>query len=106
MRIDDIYKHMSVVQNSPGSKDVKESSGDNPAVRKPRETPQEDAKVELSDISLVFSTVKEILDKDDPQRAAKVNAIKEAVVRGEYKIDSRAVADKILTDSLLSLAEE
>jgi len=71
-----------------------------------QENKEQDAKVEISDISIAFDSVKEVMDKIDPERVAKVQAIKEAIVQGTYKVDSGAIADKILKDSLPNLVED
>ena len=71
-----------------------------------QENKEQDAKVEISDISIALDSVKEVMDKIDPERVAKVQAIKEAIVQGTYKVDSGAIADKILKDSLPNLVED
>lgn len=71
-----------------------------------QENKEQDAKVEISDILITFDSVKEVMDKIDPERVAKVQAIKEAIVQGTYKVDSGAIADKILKDSLPNLVED
>ena len=71
-----------------------------------QENKEQDAKVEISDISIAFDSVKEVMDKIDPERVAKVQAIKEAIVQGTYKVDLGAIADKILKDSLPNLVED
>ncbi|RLB33502.1 MAG: hypothetical protein DRH12_18315, partial [Deltaproteobacteria bacterium] len=51
-------------------------------------------------------TVKEVMDKDDPERVAKVRAVKEAIQQGTYAVDSGSVAEKILKDALSILVED
>ncbi|RLB37295.1 MAG: flagellar biosynthesis anti-sigma factor FlgM, partial [Deltaproteobacteria bacterium] len=96
MKIDEIYRNLSLVQNSPESQNVKQSKQELTAVDQVSDQKQQDTKVEISDISMAFNTVKEVMDKDDPERVAKVRAVKEAIQQGTYAVDSGSVAEKIL----------
>lgn len=58
-------------------------------------------RVELSSALMDVQKMKEIIQKTPPVRQEKVQAIKDQVERGEYKIDPRQVANKMLM-SLLS----
>lgn len=58
-------------------------------------------RVELSTASMDVQKMKEIIQKTPLVRQEKVQAIKDQVERGEYKIDPRQVANKMLM-SLLS----
>ncbi|RLB86271.1 MAG: flagellar biosynthesis anti-sigma factor FlgM, partial [Deltaproteobacteria bacterium] len=105
MKIDEIYRNLSLVQNSPESQNVKQSKQELTAVDQVSDQKQQDTKVEISDISMAFKTVKEVMDKDDPERVAKVRAVKEAIQQGTYAVDSGSVAEKILKDALSILVE-
>jgi len=85
---------------------IENGSKESSIVNDVQENKEQDAKVEISDISIAFDSVKEVMDKNDPERVAKVQAIKEAIVQGTYKVDSGAIADKILKDSLPNLVED
>ena len=85
---------------------IENGSKESSIVNDVQENKEQDAKVEISDISIAFDSVKEVMDKIDPERVAKVQAIKEAIVQGTYKVDSGAIADKILKDSLPNLVED
>lgn len=106
MKIDEIYRNLSLVQNSPESQNVKQSKQELTAVDQVSDQKQQDTKVEISDISMAFNTVKEVMDKDDPERVAKVRAVKEAIQQGTYAVDSGSVAEKILKDALSILVED
>ncbi|MBW2022983.1 MAG: flagellar biosynthesis anti-sigma factor FlgM [Deltaproteobacteria bacterium] len=85
---------------------IENGSKESSIVNDVQENKEQDAKVEISDISIALDSVKEVMDKIDPERVAKVQAIKEAIVQGTYKVDSGAIADKILKDSLPNLVED
>ena len=85
---------------------IENGSKESSIVNDVQENKEQDAKVEISDILITFDSVKEVMDKIDPERVAKVQAIKEAIVQGTYKVDSGAIADKILKDSLPNLVED
>ncbi len=106
MKIDEIYRNLSVVQNSPGSQGVQQANPESSQAHNVNKNADQDAKVEISDISIAFNNVKEALDRENPERTAKVQALKEAITQGNYKVDSGAVADKILKDSLPNLVED
>jgi len=106
MKIDEIYRNLTIVQNSPGSQNVQQARSEianSQGVRKPTD---QDAKVEISDVSIALNTVKEILDKEDPERVAKVQALKEAIIQGKYEVNAESIADKMLKDSLANLVED
>ncbi len=60
-------------------------------------------KVELSAESRLMQRVNAVLETQDPERAAKVNAIKEQVQQGTYQIDAEKVAQGMMTDLLKDL---
>lgn len=105
MKIDEIYRNLILVQNSSGSQNVQqEKSNSFSAQQMSGNSP--DARVEISDTSMAFRTIKEVMDKDDPERVAKVQALKEAITQGTYKVDSGSVAEKIMKDYLPNLVED
>ena len=58
-------------------------------------------RVELSTSSLDVQKMKAIINKTPEVRQARVQELKSRIARGEYKVDSYKVADKLLV-SLLS----
>ena len=58
-------------------------------------------RVELSAGSLDVQKIKDVLAETPDVRIEKVKALKEQIERGQYSVDSREVADKMLI-SLLS----
>ncbi len=58
-------------------------------------------RVELSANSTDVQKIKEVLDATPSVRTEKVQALKEQIERGEYQVDSRKVAEKMLL-SLIS----
>ena len=53
-------------------------------------------RVELSANSVDVQKIKEVLDATPSVRAEKVQALKEQIEKGEYQVDSREVANKML----------
>ena len=106
MKIDDIYRNLSIVQNPATSQGVQQMRPETAQAQNVQTDKNQDTKVEISDISVAFNKVKEALGKEDPERVAKVQALREAIVQGKYKVDSGSIADKILKDSLPGLVED
>ena len=105
MKIDEIYRNLILVQNSSGSQNVQQEKSNSSSVQQMSGN-RPDARVEISDTSMAFRTIKEVMDKDDPERVAKVQALKEAITQGTYKVDSGSVAEKIMKDYLPNLVED
>ena len=105
MKIDEIYRNLTMVQNSTPSQSVQQGRSEVSHSQGVEKSGGQDAKVEISDVSMALKSVKEILDKDDPDRVAKVQALKEAIVQGRYHVSGESIADKILKDSLASLLQ-
>jgi len=106
MKIDEIYRNLTLVQNAPGSQNVLQPRAEASQSQNVGKSTDQDAKVEISDTSVTLSNIKEAVNKDDPERVAKVQALKEAIVQGKYEVNSESIADKILKDSLPSLVED
>ncbi|MBW1729633.1 MAG: flagellar biosynthesis anti-sigma factor FlgM [Deltaproteobacteria bacterium] len=106
MKIDDIYRHLSVVQGSAESTNAKNADSEKGVPQNMKVNVGQDAQVELSDISKAFNSIKEVINREDPERVAKVQTIKEALTQGRYQVDTKSVAEKILKDSLSSLVED
>jgi negative regulator of flagellin synthesis FlgM len=62
-------------------------------------------KVELSTQSREMHRAHEVLQMTPDVRAEKVNAIKQRIEEGQYRVDSQAVAEKMIRESLLDLIE-
>ena len=60
-------------------------------------------KVEISTQSRELHKVHEALQMTPDVRTEKVNALKKMIEEGQYKVDSEAVADKMIKESLLDL---
>ncbi len=60
-------------------------------------------KVEISSESRLMSKLNAALQVQDPERAAKVNAIKDQIQQGTYQVDPEKVAQGMLTDILKDL---
>jgi len=106
MKIDEIYGNLTLVQNASGSQNVLNSRAETSQSQDVGKSTEQDTMVEISDISVALNSVKEALDKDDPERVAKVQALKETILQGKYEVSSDSIADKILKESLPSLVED
>lgn len=100
MKIDDISKQMSVVSQSSESAS-RASSGRNANQKaESSDRPSSGAKIHLSKTSVEYSKVAEASERSQPERANRVNQLKEAVMSGQYQIDSSRVADKMVMENL------
>ncbi len=100
MKIEDVYQSISAIGQS----------GESAANKKPEfqeEVPQQfdqpdplGTEVDISDASLEISKVAEMMEKEQPERIARVNEIKTRVEEGTYAVDAEKIAAKILEDVL------
>ena len=60
-------------------------------------------KVELSAQSKEIKKINDALEMTPDVRAEKVAALKELVQKGEYKVDSNKLADKMINESIIDL---
>ncbi len=61
-------------------------------------------RVQLSSQSRLIQKINGALETQDPERAAKVNAIREELRQGTYQVDPEKVAQGMLTDLLKDLS--
>ncbi|MFC1824564.1 flagellar biosynthesis anti-sigma factor FlgM [Thermodesulfobacteriota bacterium] len=57
-------------------------------------------RLDLSRDSIEFGKVKELMERELPERSKKVSELKEKVKSGHYRVDASEIATKILTDAL------
>ncbi len=62
-------------------------------------------KVELSDRSREMQKINDVLETTPDVRAERVAELKKAVQEGRYQVDSEAVADKMVNESIIDLVK-
>lgn len=90
------YVNQTNQQNPPEKKQALQETDD-------RSKPSSTDKVELSAESKEMQKIYEVLKSTPDVRAEKVSELKKQVQEGSYQVDSGAVAEKMIKDSLLDL---
>ena len=90
------YVNQANQQNPPEKKQTLQEADD-------RSKPSSTDKVELSAESKEMQKIYEVLKSTPDVRAEKVSELKKQVQEGSYQVDSGAVAEKMIKDSLLDL---
>lgn len=57
--------------------------------------------VEISDDARLMSQAREIAHREEPNRADRISDLKRQIREGSYKVDSAAVADRLVDSHLL-----
>ncbi len=104
MKVGDIYKHLSLIQSAGDATGKEKAQVERESV--PKETVNSDAKVDISKTSITFNRVRKLVEAVPPERVEKIQRIKEQVVSGQYQVDSKKVAEKMLKESLIDFLEE
>jgi negative regulator of flagellin synthesis FlgM len=79
---------------TPGVQDV--ASAKQPAAPGPVASPTPGVKVEITSISAQLQQIEKILNDVSVLDSARVEAIKQAIREGRFRVDSEVVADKLL----------
>lgn len=69
----------------------------------PQQQPQATDKVDLSSGSRLMQQVNNAMNVEQPDRAARIEAIRQQVQQGTYQVDAGRVADKMMADLLKDL---
>ncbi len=104
MKVEDIYKHLSLIQSTGDASNTQKPQSQAEVTKKDSSSP--DAKVEISQTSITFNKVKKLVETLPPDRVEKVQRIKEQLEAGQYKVDSTKVAEKMLRDTLIDFLKE
>ena len=101
MKVSDLHQQANSMQyvNQVNSVDKKE------APQEPDEKSSSTDKVELSAQSKEMQKIYDMVQLAPDVRAEKVASIKKSIQDGSYKVDSEAVADKMIKDSILELVK-
>jgi flagellar biosynthesis anti-sigma factor FlgM len=99
MKIDDISQQRNLLSSTA------EVSGSRKGDAGAQQTPSEvqgggETRVELSSTSLELSRAGELMESESSSRSDKVQEIKSLLSKGQYEVDARQVADKVLREAL------
>jgi flagellar biosynthesis anti-sigma factor FlgM len=100
MRINETSHQMPAAENLQGTVagKIKEDRKSKTAeIETGKET---DTKVVLSEESLEFRKVEELMEKESPERARRVKELKKEINSGDYRVDASKIAAKIIEDAL------
>ena len=106
MKIDDIYRGLNLVQDAGEPGIAKKTELPKIDSLKQPDNNNKDAKVEISAASVMFNKVRAAIEAEDPERVAKVQAIKEKIEKGLYEVNPQKIADKILQERLSKFFED
>ena len=100
MKIDDIYQGMNAIGQSGESVANKKAEAQEEALQQVDKRDPSGTEVDISHASVEISKVAEMMEKEDPERVARVNEIKTKVEDGTYAVDAEKIAAKVLEDLL------
>jgi flagellar biosynthesis anti-sigma factor FlgM len=102
MKIEDISQQRNLLSNPPEVNGSRKSEPNTQQTSSDVQPSQEagSTHVELSATSLELSRVGELMEGDLAERSEKVQEIKSLLANGQYSVDSRQVADKVLKEAL------
>ena len=103
MKIQDTQKSISATLQSKQAEAKQEAPPQKTDVSEESTTSSVSARVNLSEVSKGAQKAAEIVRETPDVRLEKVQALKEKIEAGEYEVDSRKVADKMLRDLLSDL---
>ncbi|TSA10913.1 MAG: flagellar biosynthesis anti-sigma factor FlgM [Deltaproteobacteria bacterium] len=98
MKITDINTKENVaqyVQNNQAAQGAQQAEREKQAAA---EQSQATDKVELSAASRDIQKIQEVLENTPDVRAEKVQELKSKIESGQYKVDARGIADKMISD--------
>ena len=98
MKIDDIYQGMNVIGQSGESTANKKTETQEESPQQVEKRDPSGAEVDISPASVELSKVAEMMEREQPERIARVNEIKTKVEDGTYAVDAAKIAAKILED--------
>ncbi|MBA2848829.1 flagellar biosynthesis anti-sigma factor FlgM [Thermosulfuriphilus ammonigenes] len=102
MKIIDLYQKLGQTNPLEQSRQAQETAQTQKAQEAQSQPPQGD-RVDLSQTSKDLKKVQAVLENTPDVRADKVRAIKEQIETGTYQVDSKKVAQAMLTDLLKDL---
>jgi len=102
MKIDDIPQQINHMKNLEISGHQK-SEEDKISAQSSDITAQPGMKVDISSASVEVSRAAELMDKVPDERAERIEELKVMIKNDTYKVDSKEIADKILSDPIANI---
>ncbi len=102
MKIIDLQQRTTTMQQVNQADSSQQPEKQRAAAEAKENSPASD-KVELSIQSREMHKVHEVLQMTPDVRAEKINTIKKMIEEDQYRVDSEAVAEKMIRESLLDL---
>lgn len=99
MKINDINRDLSIASNSAESLQNRKIEYQQEEVA-PVEEQGKREEVSISSASMDFSKAAEMMEKESPERARRIQEIQKEIQEGTYQVDSAKVAEKMLQDIL------
>lgn len=99
MKINDINRDLGIGSTSAESLQSRKVDRQQEEVA-PVEKQGQGEEVSISSASVEFSRAAEMMEKESPERARRIQELQKAVQDGTYEVDSAKVAEKILKSIL------
>ncbi|PKN65449.1 MAG: flagellar biosynthesis anti-sigma factor FlgM [Deltaproteobacteria bacterium HGW-Deltaproteobacteria-15] len=99
MKINDISRDLGIGSTSAESLQSRKVDRQQEEVT-PVEEQGQGEEVSISSASVEFSRAAEMMEKESPERAMRIQELQKAVQDGTYEVDSAKVAEKILKSIL------
>ena len=100
MKIDETYRDMNILGSAAETLQRQKTGAQEEAGSAAGQGAGEGADVNISNASLEFSQVAEMMDRESPERAERIQEIQRQIQEGTYEVDPAKVAEKILAEAL------
>ena len=88
MKIEEIFKHANLLNNS-GESAAANKSGSQDVETSETKKEKQDTRIELSTASVEVNRIAAMAEKEQPDRIEKVHQLRESLLKGEYEVDSK-----------------
>ncbi len=100
MKINDIHRELGVANNATEPLQNRRLESQ-PEEIVPAEEQVKGEEVSISPASIEVSKAAEMMERESPERAKRIEAIQKALQEGTYEVDPLKVAEKMILSSLL-----
>jgi flagellar biosynthesis anti-sigma factor FlgM len=100
MKINETYRDLSILGSAAEALQRQKTAAQGVAVSTAEPEAGTGANVNISSASLEFSKAAEAMDRESPERAARIQEIQRQIQEGTYEVDPAKVAEKILAEAL------
>ena len=104
MKINDLTHNISKITNLETTAN-RQKEEDNTAGQATGNTAQAVERVELSNMSVEYSSAAEKMEVAPVERIEKIEKLRMQIHNGSYNVDSAKIADKIVKDTLFNVSE-